>query len=343
MTTSESSVPAGPYESPAEQLFAEAWNRRFAAIPLIPQYWIQVRDRVTGEVHRYRADFAFPKKQLIIEIDGWSYHGKTSEQFDAHEIRHQRLDTAGWKVFRFTANQVRNDPDDCAYRAWDYLLSQQSPARPRPTHSGSSVPSPRPAINTLDPQPSPPYAIPSSPALQSGMDAPEKPALGRSSGASMPSNRQPMSMTSSVPAYPIPAQPHPTRAPSLIAMVYVWILRLISGASGALLGITLCAYFYVTQRFGSDEIWSIIVYPGSGSMLMAGLSGVMFRATRPWWVLFLGTLLVLSVSSGSVLFYQTMVEPIETDADRIFFAVVAIIGAVAGVLPAWVTSRLGTS
>lgn len=54
-------------------------------------------------------DFAWPDRMKIVEVDGLSAHW-TEEQLQADLIRQNELMLLGWEVRRFSARQVRRDP-----------------------------------------------------------------------------------------------------------------------------------------------------------------------------------------------------------------------------------------
>jgi very-short-patch-repair endonuclease len=64
--------------------------------------------RVGG--HRFRPDIAFPDVRLAVEVDGWAYH-RTKEQRDSDVERDNLLMLAGWRVLRFTWEDVRDRPE----------------------------------------------------------------------------------------------------------------------------------------------------------------------------------------------------------------------------------------
>ena len=59
---------------------------------------------------RFRLDVAFPGLRLDVEVDGWAYH-RTKEQRQADAERDNLLTQAGWRVLRFTWEDVRDRPD----------------------------------------------------------------------------------------------------------------------------------------------------------------------------------------------------------------------------------------
>ena len=56
-----------------------------------------------------RVDFLWRAERLIVEVDGYTAHGHRSA-FDRDRRRDQALVAQGWRVIRFTAVQVRDEP-----------------------------------------------------------------------------------------------------------------------------------------------------------------------------------------------------------------------------------------
>jgi very-short-patch-repair endonuclease len=56
-----------------------------------------------------RADLAYPRERLLIELDGWSAHG-TRRAFHADRRRQNSLVLAGWTLLRFTWADVAESP-----------------------------------------------------------------------------------------------------------------------------------------------------------------------------------------------------------------------------------------
>jgi very-short-patch-repair endonuclease len=64
--------------------------------------------RVMGR--RFRLDIAFPEQRLDVEVDGWAYH-RTKLRRQADIERDNLLTQAGWRVLRFSWEDVVDRPD----------------------------------------------------------------------------------------------------------------------------------------------------------------------------------------------------------------------------------------
>ncbi len=56
-----------------------------------------------------RVDFAYPDSLLIVEVDGRRWHSK-SEAFETDRLRDNAAQAAGWRVLRFTWQEVTESP-----------------------------------------------------------------------------------------------------------------------------------------------------------------------------------------------------------------------------------------
>lgn len=100
----------------AEQLiWAVVRNRRLARLKFRRQH----------SVGKYIADFACLAQQLIIELDG-EYHRDTEE---ADATRQQFLETAGFKVLRFSNSDVLENVEGVAVAI---LRAVELPPHPNP-------------------------------------------------------------------------------------------------------------------------------------------------------------------------------------------------------------------
>jgi very-short-patch-repair endonuclease len=66
------------------------------------------------EVNRYdgvrESDFRWPDHRLVVEVDSWTFHGRTRRAFDGDRARDRALLRDGWRVARFTDRQILGDP-----------------------------------------------------------------------------------------------------------------------------------------------------------------------------------------------------------------------------------------
>lgn len=61
-------------------------------------------------IGNYIADFYCAKAKLIIELDGITHHSE--EQYDLDMIRQAELENMGYKVLRFSDEEVMNDREN---------------------------------------------------------------------------------------------------------------------------------------------------------------------------------------------------------------------------------------
>jgi very-short-patch-repair endonuclease len=65
---------------------------------------------VTGHpIGRYTADFAWPAERVIVEADGWAFHGNRFA-FEDDRARDAHLASRGWIVIRVTWRRLRHKP-----------------------------------------------------------------------------------------------------------------------------------------------------------------------------------------------------------------------------------------
>jgi hypothetical protein len=75
----------------------------------IPQPIQQLRILLRDKTHAY-PDFSWPDLMKIIEVDGFGAHG-TPEQLQSDLRRQNALLELGWQIRRFTATEIRDEPD----------------------------------------------------------------------------------------------------------------------------------------------------------------------------------------------------------------------------------------
>ena len=110
-----------PYQNadPAYYSQLKDWAREMRFNPTEAESILRNRLRANALGHKflfqyiigqYIADFLCPDSKLIIEVDG-EYHLNPIQQYD-DELRGQCLEQMGYKVIRFTNEQVLNDIDN---------------------------------------------------------------------------------------------------------------------------------------------------------------------------------------------------------------------------------------
>jgi very-short-patch-repair endonuclease len=79
-------------------------------------FWAAVKAQLMIEpafrVGRYELDFAYPQLQIGVEIDGYQFHSGY-QQRERDYARERDLQIQGWKIVRFTAREVSEDPASC--------------------------------------------------------------------------------------------------------------------------------------------------------------------------------------------------------------------------------------
>jgi Protein of unknown function (DUF559) len=77
------------------------------------------------QVNRYdgvrESDFRWPDRRLIVEVDSWTFHGRTRRAFDGDRVRDRALLREGWRVARFTDRQIVSDPVGVLAELTDFL------------------------------------------------------------------------------------------------------------------------------------------------------------------------------------------------------------------------------
>lgn len=76
-------------------------------------------------IGRFRADFAFINRKVLVECDGHDYH-KTKEQRNYDTEREREFMKQGWAVVRFTGTQIHKNPALCVYELMDILRAKRA-------------------------------------------------------------------------------------------------------------------------------------------------------------------------------------------------------------------------
>jgi very-short-patch-repair endonuclease len=99
--------------SELEELFLELVRRDGLPEP-------EVNRRVAG----YEVDFLWDAQRLVIEVDGFAYHSTRQAQ-TRDRRKDDDLQAAGYRVVRFTADQILRDPADTLARTRRAALARQ--------------------------------------------------------------------------------------------------------------------------------------------------------------------------------------------------------------------------
>ncbi len=86
-------------------------------------------------------DAFWPEFKLVVEFDGWRYHGRR-DGFEADRVRDQRLTAVGHQVMRVTARQIDNHPYALVARVAGtiaMLRIRRDPEPHAPERSGASA------------------------------------------------------------------------------------------------------------------------------------------------------------------------------------------------------------
>lgn len=72
----------------------------------------------------YEVDFLWRSRRRVIEVDGHAYHS-TRQATSRDRRKDDDLEAAGYRVTRFTADQILHDPDDTLRRATRAIVGAQ--------------------------------------------------------------------------------------------------------------------------------------------------------------------------------------------------------------------------
>lgn len=94
-------------ETTLERAFAFYWRALADGLPE-PE-----REVMFARPRRWRFDFAWPAQRVAVECDGGTYTGGRHTRGDGYRRDAEKLNAAaalGWRVFRVTADMLRDDP-----------------------------------------------------------------------------------------------------------------------------------------------------------------------------------------------------------------------------------------
>lgn len=93
-------------------------------------YYLHVQPKIHIGEDTFKVDFLlapvmrehdtrFPN--LIIECDGHDYHEKTKEQAKRDKRRDRKLQSAGYRIMRFTGSEIYSSPHKCVRELFGFL------------------------------------------------------------------------------------------------------------------------------------------------------------------------------------------------------------------------------
>lgn len=89
-----------------------------------------VREYHFSETTNHRADFAFPKWKILVEIDGsiWSRRGghSTGRGIQRDILKTNLAALNGWTLLRFTTDQVAKEMDECLLTLIKVILQKET-------------------------------------------------------------------------------------------------------------------------------------------------------------------------------------------------------------------------
>lgn len=71
---------------------------------------------------KFEIDIAFIEKKLAVEMDGWQFHGKFLADFKRDREKDKLLTLQGWRMLRFTAEDVNKHLEKSLGMIADALL-----------------------------------------------------------------------------------------------------------------------------------------------------------------------------------------------------------------------------
>lgn len=94
--------------------------------------WFTVQLLVRGDGWSVQVDLGNPDLRIAIEAEGFAYHAGSQRVFDRDCVRYNELVRHGWRVLRFTWQQVVHRPERVVRTVRDVSASPP-PRRPRPS------------------------------------------------------------------------------------------------------------------------------------------------------------------------------------------------------------------
>lgn len=106
-------VSRDPMRAPTESVLEARFKRLLKAARLPPA---EIQQRIySDQGFLARVDFAYPASRLVIEVDGWDHHA--NKEVWQHDLRrNNELTNMGWRVLRFSWNDVTKHGDRVAHQ-----------------------------------------------------------------------------------------------------------------------------------------------------------------------------------------------------------------------------------
>jgi very-short-patch-repair endonuclease len=104
-------------ESVGEQKFKQLCEQDGIKVEETEYYFAKPR--------KFRADFAWPSKKMLVEIEGGTYINGRHNRGDGYESDCEKYNLAaldGWLVLRFTTSMLRKDPNTVINQVKQALL-----------------------------------------------------------------------------------------------------------------------------------------------------------------------------------------------------------------------------
>ncbi|MFC5600922.1 endonuclease domain-containing protein [Deinococcus cellulosilyticus] len=96
-------------------LWVELW--RVTQLEWIPEHPIRtLQPRGSGYPTNYKVDLAWPDLKIAVECDGPSHSSLTRKAQD--QKKQKFLESLGWKVFRFSNQEILENTEACAQAVW---------------------------------------------------------------------------------------------------------------------------------------------------------------------------------------------------------------------------------
>jgi very-short-patch-repair endonuclease len=76
---------------------------------------------------KWRVDFAWPASMLAVEIEGMAYGGgrhQRREGFTRDAEKYRALVAAGWRLLRFTSDELKQRPIQCVEETAKFIMEQ---------------------------------------------------------------------------------------------------------------------------------------------------------------------------------------------------------------------------